>query len=206
MYNFINETGNRYGRLVVIKQAGRNKKGKGAVLWECLCDCGNIRTVIGYDLRRGHTTSCGCYQREKATKHGYCEKKIYGVWKAMKYRCLNKNGSAYKHYGGRGIKVCKEWLEFLPFYEWAMSHGYKEKLTIERIENNGNYEPDNCTFATWQEQSRNKRMRKDNKTGTQGICWAEKRKKYRAYINGNSIGYFNNVSDAVAARKVAECG
>ena len=204
------ETGNRYGRLIVTKEAGRDNHGN--VLWKCKCRCGNIKTTSGRRLRLGSVKSCGCYRKEATAKaktiHGHHGETIYYVWGNMKDRCLSKKNKSYKNYGGRGIKICKEWLEFLPFYEWAMSHGYQDNLTIERTDNSLGYSPDNCIFATQQEQSLNKRTYKNSKTGIAGINWKENIKKYAVRIGINNqrihLGYFANIENAITARKEAE--
>ena len=140
--------GNRYSRLVVIEEASRNKHRQ--VLWSCRCDCDNETIVPASNLVRGFTRSCGCLFTEelvrRAPKHVESRTKLCRVWYDMKRRC---NNPAYKHYGGRGIIVCDEWeADFPAFEKWALSNGYKEGLAIHRIDNDGNYEPDNCEFLT----------------------------------------------------------
>jgi hypothetical protein len=205
-----NEIGNRYGRLVVISRDSSSRKG--SATWKCQCDCGNIKTAVGEYLRNGRIKSCGCYQKEMATKantiHGLSETSLFKIWSGIKGRCFNLRAKSYKYYGGRGITLCDEWLEFLPFYEWAMIHGYQKRLTIERVDNDGNYCPGNCVFATWVEQAHNQGVRKDNRTGHAGIHWNRKCKKYVVYINNNlkriHLGSFVNIQDAATARKAAE--
>ena len=160
----INIENQRFGRLLVIARAG-SSKGREA-LFKCRCDCGKEVIVVGKSLRRGLTKSCGCLQREIAkkanTKHGLgnYENRIYRIWRGMRTRCLNPNASHYKIYGGRGISVCSEWLhEVKLFYEWAVSHGYKDNLTIDRIDNDKGYEPSNCRWATYKEQRHNQRAK-----------------------------------------------
>lgn len=155
--------GERFGRLTVLYETGERKHRK--IIWHCKCDCGNEVDVISACLLSRHTTSCGCFHRERLmernTKHGMsCRGKtysLYGVWQGMLNRCRNFNTSHYHCYGGRGIIVCNEWQEFIPFYDWAMANGYQEGLEIDRVDVNGNYEPSNCRWVTHQKNSRNRR-------------------------------------------------
>ena len=155
----VDATGKRYGRLVVVARAGSNKK-KNAT-WLCRCDCGNTVTVVGNKLRNGHTQSCGCLYVESRSsshlKHGLNDHPLYVIWKDIRQRCNNENQLAYKDYGGRGIDVCKEWNDFQSFYDWANSNGYAPGLEIDRIDNNGNYCPQNCRWTTHKENNNNKR-------------------------------------------------
>lgn len=175
MPNIIDLTSQRFGKLTVIKYAGRRKCGNQfKILWLCKCDCGNEKEIPSSDLRNGHSTSCGCLHRKMIgdlnRKHNLANKcgRIYQVWKSIKYRCNNPNNKSFKNYGGRGIKVCDEWQNnFLLFYNWAIDNGYKEeklsnglnRLTIDRIDNDGNYEPNNCRWVTNLENARNKKRR-----------------------------------------------
>jgi hypothetical protein len=159
--HLIDLVGQRFGRLVVAERAGsRHWKPD----WRCICDCGGTTIVTGYNLRAGVTTSCGCRQRsvlpDSCMKHGGTGTRMYRVWKNMRGRCLNANNPRYKDYGGRGITICDEWIRsFDAFREWALSNGYSESLTIDRINNDGNYEPGNCRFATYKQQAQNQRPR-----------------------------------------------
>lgn len=155
--NFKDISGKTYGRLKVLYRTENDKYGNAQ--WVCICECGNKTTVKGYCLRMGKTKSCGCLQkdtvRNREYKHGYTGTRIYSIWSGMKDRCLNSNSNAYKDYGAKGIKVCDEWLKAENFIKWAFNNGYKDVLTIERIDSNGNYEPSNCTFTTRSDQNRN---------------------------------------------------
>ena len=154
-------SGMRFGRLLAIKKTRENYKSD---YWLCKCDCGAEKEIRCDALLNGRTKSCGCFLREsakeRATKHGLNKSKIYGVFYAMHHRCENTKDVAYKYYGGRGISVCDEWSYgggFEKFYKWAVENGYKEGLTIDRINTDGNYEPKNCKWATRKEQQQNLR-------------------------------------------------
>lgn len=160
MGKLIDLTGQRFGRLVVVERAGTSRNRQ--AMWRCRCDCGKKIAVQGYHLRTGHTQSCGCFHRDQTkranTTHGEEGTRLYGIWRGMKSRCYNPNVQKYKDYGGRGIKICEEWLDdFQAFYDWAMSHGYTDALSIDRIDVDGNYEPSNCRWATAKEQRHNRR-------------------------------------------------
>lgn len=168
------EIGQRYGKLTVIKDLGMIERpnGKKRHYWKCKCDCGNTFNVRGDCLKSGNNKSCGCLQFEHAKiTHNMTNTKIYRVWASMKQRCENPNDNGFKWYGDKGIKVCKEWSNsFESFYSWAKQNGYKEGLTIERINVDGDYEPKNCKWITQQKQllntTRNKFITYKGKTQT----------------------------------------
>lgn len=162
MSKFKDVTGQKFGRLTALHRL-HNTKGK--TKWLCICDCGNLKEVTLNLLQRGETKSCGCLHKEFMKKqfgtHGKTGTRLHRIWKNMHTRCYNKNISQYKDWGGRGIKICDEWKDnFQTFYDWSMSNGYNDKLSIDRIDNNGNYEPSNCRWATVKQQNRNSRQAK----------------------------------------------
>lgn len=153
----IDLTGEKFGNLTVIGR-GENSK-DGHVRWKCKCDCGKIKEkpVSAQDLKNGKVVSCGCVHHQKITIHNGSKERLYQTWKSMLKRCENSNCTTFHNYGKRGIKVCDEWHDYLTFKEWALSSGYKENLTIDRINVNGNYTSDNCRWVTPKEQANNKR-------------------------------------------------
>lgn len=148
--------GERFGKLTVIAEASRRGNKGYARYWLCKCDCGNEKEVAQNRLRSGRRVSCGeCYSAAKT--HGMCGIKMYWSWQCMLQRCENPNNPYYHNYGARGIKVYPEWHDFQVFHDWSMSHGWRKGLQIDRIDVNGNYEPDNCRWVTHAEQQRNRR-------------------------------------------------
>lgn len=158
-------TGKRFGRLTVIRRFGTSRQG--LATWLCQCDCGRECVIGGSHLRKGNTRSCGCFHDESARKrrttHGMSGTRLYAVWKTMIQRCSNPNCDDYKYYGARGISVCEEWRNsFLDFYTWASANGYDEnalyqECTIDRIDNDKGYSPNNCRFVSQMVQIQNRR-------------------------------------------------
>ena len=151
--------GKRFGRYTVIRFVGNDKHG--CALWECKCDCGTVKNVLGISLRKGDIVSCGCYHKEEVAKrkttHGLSKARIRNIWNHIKQRCTNPHDTAFKYYGGKGITICDEWLnDFMSFYEWSMANGYTDELTIDRIDTNKGYNPSNCRWVSRMVQQNNR--------------------------------------------------
>lgn len=203
MGKFIDLTGERFDRLMVLKRIEglRSKR----IIYLCKCDCGNEIEVRADSLRSRHTKSCGCLQREivkeNSTKHGHSDSRLYNIWASMIQRCYNQNHIGYSNYGGRGIDICEEWKEdFGTFYNWAINNGYKEDLQIDRVDNNLGYKQSNCRFVTAKQNNRNRRVTKlvEYKGETKPLAdWCDELSKdYIVVLNRlNALGW--TVEDAL---------
>lgn len=199
--------GERFSYLTIIKEvSSKNKKRRFIVE----CDCGVKKEVSLFNLLNGSTKSCGC---KKAKKHNLSNTKLFRLWVDMRQRCYNKNNANYKNYGKKGIIVCDEWKnDFMPFYTWAYKNGYKEellpngfnKLTIDRIDPNGNYEPSNCRWVDMKVQATNKGILSTNTSGYVGVSWIKSLNKWGCVISINNksfrIGSYKTQKEAVEAR------
>lgn len=157
MGRYIDITGQRFGKLTAIRHVGRYKKN---TMWECKCDCGNTTITAAKRLKNGTSKSCGCLRManlRRKTIHGMYNTRLHKEWGQMKFRGSNKKWAEADRYANRGITVCEEWEKsFIPFMEWALANGYEDGLSLDRIDNDKGYSPDNCRWADRKTQNRNK--------------------------------------------------
>ena len=199
---FVDRTGQVFGKLTVVKQAGRDKLKK--VLWLCKCECGKEKVIVSGSLVTGNTTSCGCVLKAAITKHGGWKKSSYNTWRAMIRRCTILTDKDYPRYGGKGVSVCERWLEYTNFVA-DMGEPVGDE-TLDRINVYGNYSPDNCRWAGVRTQNRNTRLRVNSVTGYIGVSVVGK--KFMAKITVGKKSYYSSlcstVEEAATARKELE--
>lgn len=162
-------TGDRFGKLVALRKV-RTKNGSA---WVCRCDCGSEKMIAQGSLRQSNSTSCGCGPKGNE-RHGAYKSKLYGVWANMRQRCANPRHPSFVNYGARGIRVCAEWQRWESFRDWALANGYAPGLTLDREDNDGNYEPGNCRWATYTTQNRNFSRNRRTPSGEAWIAVAER--------------------------------
>lgn len=187
MGRFHDLSGQQFGKLSVLERSGRNKHKQ--TMWLCACECGKQITTTSGSLVSGAAKSCGCSRGEANKTHGLSGTALHHTWANIIQRCENPNNSAFKNYGGRGISICDEWrYDFQTFYGWAIANGYRDGLTIERIDVNGNYDPSNCCWATRKEQGFNRR-------NNHRITYNEKTQTMRQWADELELDY-----DVIAKR------
>lgn len=194
--------GEVYGRLTIIGDAASHTKDRRV---NVQCICGNTKVVLLNSLRRGDTTSCGCYLKEVITSHGDSHTRLYKIYKGMLNRCYLPSMSRYESYGGRGIGVCAEWRSsYESFRAWALGKGYDDSLTIERIDVDGDYEPSNCEWIPSTLQARNKQTVKNTSSRYIGVCHCRQTGKWLSYIKIDrvmkNLGRYDTELDAAIAR------
>lgn len=197
--------GKKINYLTVLSDIGRTNNG--TVLYRCLCDCGNITKVNANSLNQNHIKSCGCIAKniisKTMTTHGLSKTRIYKIWSGIIYRCYNKNATSYNRYGGIGVKVCKRWHKFINFYN-DMIDGYNDKLTIDRINPKGDYEPLNCKWSNYAEQAINKRNTRyftiDEVTKTI-LDWAKETNQNRSIVSQRVDMYGWTPKEAVYGKR-----
>lgn len=191
--------GTKMGRLLLIEETARLGTKRNV---SCRCDCGKSTTVLWQNLKRGATTSCGCYAREINTTHGASRTRPFQIWSNMLGRCYRPSTQAYPYYGGQGITVCEDWHDFKTFNRWAEQNGYADHLTIERRDTRKNYDPNNCYWADLNTQAANKSKRRGSSTPYIGVSkWGN---SWAAHITQRGyrlrIGVFSTPEDAKNAR------
>lgn len=206
------EVGQLVNGIEVVEDLGRiyptdkSKQKTRMGLFKCPYDGNIFKTTFGF-IKSGHTCSCGCLHSivcaDMLTTHGKSKSNLYSRWCHIKNRCYKSNNKDFVNYGGRGITMCDEWRnDFMSFYNWAMANGYSEELTIERKNNDGNYEPSNCKWATVLEQANNQRISSKTNTGYYGV-YAKGDNKFGVQLRYNKkskhIGYYSNITEAAIA-------
>lgn len=212
-------TNKRFGRLLVVEKASSTN---GRSRWLCICDCGKEKTVMGQNLRNGHVRSCGCLLSKSSKErmgsynavlgrelHGDTKTRLYSIYIGIKTRCYQPKHHSYEAYGARGIRMCDEWLDsYVAFKDWSLSNGYNDRLTIDRIDSDGDYEPANCRWVNYSVQNFNKNPSSRNTSGRRGVSLNKRTKKFVAYISLNGkhrfLGSFHTFDEACTARKQAE--
>ncbi len=199
------QLGDIFGRLTVIELFAEQGRRKARVR----CDCGTEKIVVAYALRSGDTRSCGCLRKEVTsqvkTTHGMTDSRLYCIWSGMIKRCTNPKEPAFERYGAKGIRVCDEWREsFEAFQEWAKSAGYRDDLTIDRIDGRKSYYPENCRFTTRTVQNQNRRKQRNNQSGFIGVHLDKNSGRYRAQASINyrviNLGFYDTSIEAARVR------
>lgn len=196
-----NVVGNTYGQLTVLDEDGYKGKSRQVLV---RCTCGNERTVSVSNLKKGTTTSCGCFHKSRVTLHGKSRDRFYKTWYGMMERCNNPQHQAFDRYGGKGITVCPEWQNLAIFLSWAHSCGDTASLSLDRIDNTQGYSPTNCRWASRTTQQRNRSNVRGSTSQYIGVCYYKNTGKWKAHIKVNKVlihlGYFLNEEDAARAR------
>lgn len=195
------KAGETFSRWTATGDSFRDSKGR--FVAPCVCMCGKSRFVSVPDLRNGRTNSCGCIRIELHTRHGHSGTKLYRVWMQMHERCRNPRAQSYARYGGRGILVCTEWLDFSSFRKWAYEHGYRDGLTIDREDNDLGYSPTNCRWVDRGVQSRNRGIIKTNTSGFRHVYQVKGRWRVMFQVGGKKFYYSGFGADLEMAAKTA---
>lgn len=212
MGKLINLTGQKFGELTVLERAENNPFGK--TMWLCKCDCGTVKAVASTFLLTGQTVSCGCKRNNRFLKHNSYKKRLYKVYRGIISRCYEPSNTSYHNYGERGIKVCNEWKnDYLVFEKWALENGYDKNAkrgtcTIDRIDVNGDYCPDNCRWINIHEQCKNKRNNRIYTYNNEKLClkdWAEKLKmNYQTLLGRLKKGWSFEDAITIPIRKFSK--